>query len=68
MRSVIEDWEIWACAHQVMRQHGDVAWFHAAQRADELLAANDQEGHRTWVRILKRIEDLEKREPEGGLQ
>jgi len=65
---VIDEREVWACAHQVMRQYGDVAWFHAAQRADDLLEANDQEGHRTWVRILKRIEELDKLEPEGRVQ
>ncbi|ATE65514.1 DUF6961 family protein [Rhizorhabdus dicambivorans] len=65
---MIEEREIWACAHQVMRQYSDVAWFHAAQRADELLAGGDQEGCRTWTRILKRIEELENLEPEGGLQ
>ncbi|KKC27913.1 DUF6961 family protein [Sphingomonas sp. SRS2] len=65
---MIEDREIWACAHQLMRQYGDVAWLHAAQRADELLASGDHEGHRVWMRILKHIEDLEKLEPEGRLQ
>lgn len=65
---MIEDREIWACAHQVMRQYGDVAWLHAAQRADELLASCDHEGYRVWMRILKHIEDLEKLESKGRLQ
>ena len=65
---MIHDREIWACAHQVMRQYGDTAWFHAAQRADELLAANDLEGHRTWLRILARIKALEDLEPRGAVQ
>lgn len=65
---VIDDREIWACAHQILRQYGDVAWFHAAQRADDLLAAEDCAGHRTWLRILRCIEALDKLEPEGSLQ
>jgi hypothetical protein len=65
---MIEDREIWACAHQVMGQYGEGAAFHAAQRADELLAANDIEGCRVWLRILTRIEDLETIIPDGLLQ
>ena len=56
---MIEDKEIWACAHHLIRQYGDVAAFHAAQRADELLAKSDLEGQRTWLRILRRINELE---------
>jgi len=62
---VIDDREIWACANQVMRQYGDAAWFHAAQRADTLLMTGEQEGHRTWLRILARIKALESLEPRG---
>ena len=65
---VIDEREIWACAHQVIGRYGDAAWFHAAQRADDLLLANDRDGHRTWVRILRWIEELEKIEPEGRVQ
>lgn len=65
---MIEDWEIWACANQLMQSYGDAAGFHAAQRADDLLAANDLGGHRTWLRILKRIEDLDNLDPQGTLQ
>ncbi|KQX19051.1 MULTISPECIES: DUF6961 family protein [unclassified Sphingomonas] len=64
---MIEDKEVWACAHQLMRQYGDAASFHAAQRADELLADNDLEGVKTWVRIANRIEQLEKLGPDGRI-
>ena len=47
-----------------MRQYGEAAAFHAAQRADELIAASDIEGQRTWMRILARIEALERLEPD----
>ena len=62
---MIDEKEIWACAHQLMRQYGDVAWFHAAQRADDLLEKADLDGHRVWVRILNRIKELEGLTPSG---
>jgi hypothetical protein len=65
---MIEDREIWACAHQRKQQYGEAASFQAAQRADELLAANDREGGRTWLRILQRIEDLDNLPSTGPLQ
>lgn len=61
---MIEDREIWGCANQLMRQHGAEAWFVAAQRADALLAEGALEGHRTFVRILDRIKQLEALTPE----
>ena len=61
---MIDEREIWACAAHVMRQYGEAAAFHAAQRADELIAASDIEGQRTWMRILARIEALERLEPD----
>lgn len=64
---MIEDKEIWACAHQLMRQYGEAAAFRAAQRADALLEANDLDGHRTWLRILARIEELERMTPDGSV-
>lgn len=65
--AMIDDKEIWACAHHVMKRYGDAAWLHAAQRADELLEANDQEGHKSWMRILERIEELEEMTPPGAV-
>lgn len=62
---MIEDQEIWACANLLMKQHGDDAWFVAAQRADELLLNGDMEGNRTFVRILQRIKELENLNPTG---
>lgn len=64
---MIENLEIWACANHVLRQYGADAWFHAARRADELLKVGEQEGHRTWLRILDRIKELEDMQPSGAL-
>ncbi|WP_447726022.1 DUF6961 family protein [Sphingomonas koreensis] len=64
---MIEDQEIWACAHQLMRQHGANAWFIASQRADALLAEGEMEGHVTFLRILDRIRQLEQMAPDGSV-
>lgn len=52
----ITDWELWACANEVIRQHGDKAVDHAAVRAVELEAAGDSSGQRIWLAILYRID------------
>lgn len=64
---MIEDREIWACAHQLLRQHGQRAWFVASQRADALLAQGEMEGHLTFLRILDRIRELEQATPAGSV-
>ena len=33
----IGNWEIWACAEELIRQHGEDAAVHAAMKADALL-------------------------------
>jgi len=55
---MISDWELWACARQQIEQYGDEAAVAAAMRADALLADGDLDGHRTWLAILQRIEQL----------
>lgn len=59
---------IWACANSLLKQHGDHAWFHAAQRADELLLAGDFDGNAMFRGILARIADLENLAPSGTVQ
>ena len=59
-----KDREIWACALAILRRYGEGASAHAGQRADKLLAAGDAEGHRTWIRILERINQLEQDKPD----
>lgn len=65
--AMIDDREIWACAHQLIRQHGEEAGFHAEQRADALLGSGEVEGHLTFLRILDRIRQLEQLEPGGSV-
>ncbi|MCP3730365.1 hypothetical protein M9978_07975 [Sphingomonas sp. MG17] len=64
---MIEDREVWACANMLIKQHGGDAWLVVSQRADELLEQGEIEGHRTFLRILRRIEDLERTGPVGSL-
>jgi hypothetical protein len=64
---MIDDREIWACANVYLKQHGEHAWFVVSQRADELLAQGEIEGHRTFVRILNRIRLLEAMTPDGPI-
>lgn len=59
---------IWACANTLIQQYGETAWFQASVRADELLAASDLEGHKMFMAILKRIEDLQRMKPTGAVQ
>ena len=61
-----KDREIWACALAILRRYGEEASTHSGQRADELLASGDAEGHRTWIQILERINQLEQDKPDPG--
>jgi hypothetical protein len=56
--SPIPEWVIWGGALEMAKQHGEDAGTWAAMRADELLAKGDIDGHRTWCRIVARLEEL----------
>ncbi|HTU12421.1 MAG TPA: hypothetical protein VMG08_16135 [Allosphingosinicella sp.] len=55
----ISEWELWACAQEMIRQHGPDAAIHAAMKANFLLFDGDREGASTWCRIVQRINQLE---------
>lgn len=63
----VAEWEVWACANTLLKQHGDDAWFHAAQRADALFEQGDGAGQRVYLRILARIEELSRVVPAGAV-
>jgi ribosome assembly protein YihI (activator of Der GTPase) len=63
---ILSDWELWACANEQLKQHGENASIFAAMRADELLEAGDQDGVHNWLLIIDRIEQLMARN-EGAL-
>lgn len=64
--TILSDWELWACANEQLRQHGENASIFAAMRADELLEESDLDGVRNWLLIIDRIEQLLAR-PTGPL-
>jgi len=57
---MIEEWELWACAHEFVRRHGEDAAIHAAMRADALFDEGDMEGARTFRMIVKKINELQR--------
>ena len=63
---VVEDWEIWASANEVIKQHGEGASQYAAERADSLLEKGDLEGKRVWLSIQEKIRELQRLEPADG--
>ena len=54
----LDDWELWACAQQVIKQHGAKAPAHVACRIGELAAAGDLEGVQAWQAIADRADQL----------
>lgn len=54
----IPDRDIWACALQVVKQHGDNAPLHIAERIGALALAGDMAGVATWKRIANRVDQL----------
>ncbi len=65
-RSKLSDIEIYRAAQATIQEYGDGAAPHAAQRADELLAAGDMEGRRVWYRIEAAIDELQRTAPGDG--
>jgi len=54
----VTDWEIWACAAEMRKQHGDDAPVQAAMRIDAMFEADERDGYWTWCQILTRITTL----------
>lgn len=56
---MIEDWEIWGCALEIVKKHGDGAKAHALSRVGDLSQRGDEAGARTWTLIADRIDQLD---------
>ena len=54
----LSDWELWACADKVIRQHGEHATVHIAERIDSLSRAGDAAGIAAWKAIAERVDRL----------
>jgi hypothetical protein len=52
------DRELWACANEVIRQHGAAAPEFIAERIGAMVLANDLEGMRVWNEIARRAADM----------
>ena len=55
---ILSEWELWACANEVIRQHALDAPIFAAMRADALLMEGDLDGAANWRLIVRRINEL----------
>ena len=55
----LSDWELWACAHEVLKTYGDKAPLHVAEQLGALVLKGDKAGIRTWQEIARRIEALD---------
>lgn len=61
---MIAEIDIWRAAKQLVDWNGQDAVSHASERADELLAAGDRDGHAVWLRIGEAVRDLLREDPE----
>lgn len=55
---VLTDWELWACAQQVIKQHGERAPAVVAARIGALAEAGDGPGVEAWKAIAARVDQL----------
>lgn len=53
--------ELWACAHAVLRRHGDGVEDFIAERIAAMAIANDLEGIATWQSIGRKVMALQDR-------
>ena len=55
---MISDRDIYRTANLLLQKYGRKAQVHAAMRVDEYQNNGDLDGQRTWLRIIRAIEDL----------
>ncbi len=63
---MIPDLDIYRAANVITKQYGQDAPIHAAMRADAMLEAGDLDGLAVWKRILRVVEDLQRKAPKSG--
>jgi hypothetical protein len=59
------DMDIWRSANELIKLVGDTADIEAAARADEFFNKGDLAGQRTWLRVLKAIDELRASQDDG---
>ena len=55
---MLTDWERWAVAVTVIRQHGEGVEHFVAERIGALALAGDQEGAAAWRQVAQRVARL----------
>lgn len=55
---MLSDWELWACANQVLKAQGDNAAQFVAEKIGALALGGDDEGIKAWQAIARRITEL----------
>ena len=54
----LSEWELWACANQVLKLHGDKEAHHVAKQIGALVLQGDEDGIAAWQEIARRIAAL----------
>ena len=62
---MIPEIDIWRAAQLMLRRYGDKAFEESAARADELVAAGDDNGAAVWRRIIFAVAQLANTIPRG---
>lgn len=55
------EWELWACAHHVLREHGDGVEGFITERIAAMARAQDLDGIATWQSIARKVMALQDR-------
>jgi hypothetical protein len=55
---MLSDWELWACANQVLKIHGDKSHLYIAEQIGALAVTGDHDGIDTWKAIAQRLAGL----------
>lgn len=56
---MVEPIDIYRTAKLLIDHHGDLAPIEAARRADAMTAKGDTDGRRTWLNVLKAIDEMQ---------
>jgi hypothetical protein len=62
----LPDIDKWRAAKLLIDQYGNAAVSAASQRAQEMLAIGDVEGHAIWLAIRYAVEELQRNGPQDG--
>ena len=60
------DRDIYLGANVIIKQYGEKARLHATKRATALLKAGDLNGYAAFKRILRVIEEIQRKAPKSG--